>query len=171
MADRTLLLDRLARQRATTIAWVEGLDADELHRPVTESETDDGSAWSAFDHLAHLLRIEHAFLAMAEATVAGERAPVKIPGATFEEKLAAVHAANETHVAEQRQRSLAEVVADLAEARAATLGFIDSISDEQLDLPMPGAPWGDGTIGGVLGANGLHERQHIAWVTEAAAEV
>ncbi len=169
MADRMLLLDRLARQRARTVAWAEGLAPDELLRPVTPSETDDGGAWSAFDHLAHLLRIERAFLTMAEATLAGDRAPVKIPGATFEERLQSVHAANEVHLTEQRGRSLDAVLADLADARAATLAFIQSITDEQLDTPMQGAPWGDGTIAGVLGANGLHERQHIAWVEEAAA--
>ncbi len=135
---------------------------------MTPSETDDGAAWSAFDHLAHLLRIERAFLTMAQSTLAGDEAPVKIPGRTFEEKLAAVHAANEAHLAEQRGRTLDDVLRDLADARAATLEFIDSITDEQLDTPMPGAPWGDGTIAGVLGANGLHERQHITWVDDAA---
>lgn len=168
MADRTLLIDRLARQRARTVAWAEGLSGDDLVRPVTPSETDDGDPWSAFDHLAHLLRIERAFLTMAQSTLAGDEAPVKLPGRTFEEKLRAVHEANEVHLADQRGRTLDDVLGDLADARASTIAFIESITDEQLDTPMPGAPWGDGTIAGVLGANGLHERQHIAWVDEAA---
>ena len=31
---------------------------------------------------------------------------------------------------------------------------------------LPGAPWADGTIGGVLAVNGDHGRMHWSWVRE-----
>jgi hypothetical protein len=42
-----------------------------------------------------------------------------------------------------------------------------SLSDEQLEETLPGAPWADGTIGGVLSANAGHGRMHWGWAKEA----
>ena len=37
----------------------------------------------------------------------------------------------------------------------------------QLAETLPGAPWDDGTVGGVLGANADHGHMHWKWVTDA----
>ncbi len=169
MTDRTTVLDRLERQRARTVAWIEDFDADAFATPCTPSEDPDGEPWSPKDHVVHLLRIETAFAGMAEATVAGRSDPIGIPGDTFEDKLASVHRENEAHV-----RALADLDRDgllraLTDARDATVALVGRLSDDDLDRPIPGAPWGDGTIAGVLSANALHEKQHLAWVDEATA--
>lgn len=33
-------------------------------------------------------------------------------------------------------------------------------------LIVPGAPWADGTVGGVLAVNGDHGRMHWSWLRE-----
>ncbi len=41
------------------------------------------------------------------------------------------------------------------------------LSDVQLEEVLPGAPWADGTVGGVLAANADHGRMHWKWVKDA----
>ena len=50
--------------------------------------------------------------------------------------------------------------------RENTAGQLRQMSDEQLAEKLPGAPWADGTIGGVLGANADHGRMHWNWMKE-----
>lgn len=42
--------------------------------------------------------------------------------------------------------------------------LLEQVSDEQLAIPLPGAPWADGTISGILITNARHERLHLSWV-------
>jgi hypothetical protein len=167
MADRATILTTLARQRTELEARYRQFDPELVRAPCTDSEDPNGERWSPLDHLGHLLRIERAFLSMAERTVTGDRSPVEIEGSTWEEKVAQVHRDNETHVTKLRSLDVDALLADLDTARLATLAFIERLSDDDLDMPIPGAPWGDGTIGGVLMANAGHEHQHLAWVDEA----
>jgi hypothetical protein len=44
--------------------------------------------------------------------------------------------------------------------------MLEQLTDEQLAMPIPGAPWGDGTIGGVLMTNARHATMHVAWIEE-----
>ncbi len=169
MVDRAQLLSELATQREKLELHVRALTADELDRACTASEDPGGADWTPRDHLAHLLRIEKAFLGMARLTLAGDERPIKISGATFEERLASVHRDNEAHVRKLADLSVDQLLQEHSAARADTLAFIASISDDDLTTPIPGAPWGDGTIAGVLHANSGHERQHLAWVDEGLA--
>lgn len=68
-----------------------------------------------------------------------------------------------------RDDSLSAVVALTGAARAVTLALLAELTDEQLDETLLGAPWGDGTIGGVLEANAGHATMHWRWVTEAGS--
>ena len=165
------IIERLNRERATLVERYRALTPDELVAPCTESEAPDGTPWSAKDHLAHLLRIEEAFLAMAKRTLGGEVAPVRFSGTSREEAIAGVHRDNERHVSSLRDRSLDDLLGDLDVARQATLAFLADATDEHLATPIPGAPWGDGTIGGVLLTNAYHERGHLAWVDEGLASL
>ncbi len=167
--DRSTILSTLQSQRAELERRYRAFDADTVTVPCTPSEDPDGDDWSAKDHLAHLLRIEKAFLAMARLTISGDDAPVKIAGSTMKDKLAQVHRDNEEHVAEHRVADVDALLDELSDARAKTLAFIETLSDDQLGQPIPGAPWGDGSIGGVLMANAGHEKQHLAWVDEGLA--
>lgn len=168
MRDRQTILDTLARQRVELDRRYRALPSEVAAQPCTESESEPGERWTPKDHLAHLLRVETAFLAMARRTVEGGTAPVLGSG-DRSEVLARVHRDNERHVASLRGRSVEDLLADLDASRAETLAFLDTIDDDQLDLPIPGAPWADGTVGGVLMTNAHHELQHLAWVDEGLA--
>ncbi|MEM8902594.1 MAG: DinB family protein [Actinomycetota bacterium] len=169
MADRSRILTSLERERTALVARYRAFDPDVLDTPCTRSEDPDGRDWTPRDHLAHLLRIEVAFLGMARATLDGDRDPLKIPGSSWEQRLVAVHRANEEHVDELGGLPLDELLDRLELARRDTLVFIAGLNDEQLDVPIPGAPWGDGSIGSVLRTNAYHERQHVQWVDEGLA--
>jgi hypothetical protein len=58
-------------------------------------------------------------------------------------------------------------VALTAGARGETLTLLAELSDTQLDETLEGAPWSDGTIGGVIATNADHARQHWRWIKEA----
>jgi hypothetical protein len=83
------------------------------------------------------------------------------------EIMAIVNERTEDWQREHRNDTYSEVVALTAAARGSTLQLIAELSDEQLEERLPGAPWADGTISGVLGANADHGRTHWKWVEEA----
>ncbi len=171
MRDRQKILDTLSEQRAELHRRYRAFPDDVVSQPCTDSEADGDDRWTPKDHLAHLLRVEEAFLGMAKRTADGETAPIRLggEGATREDILARVHRDNEAHVAANRDTSVDDLLDELDAARAETLAFVETLDDDQLDLTIVGAPWGDGTIGGVLMANAGHEVQHLAWVDEGLA--
>lgn len=85
--------------------------------------------------------------------------------------MARVHALNEKWIIEQRGKSFDEVVALGQQVRADTLVLVARLTEAQLNEKVPGAPWGDGTIGGILAINGDHARQHYGWVTNGLAQL
>ena len=80
--------------------------------------------------------------------------------------MAAVHESNEDWVSRHRALTLNEIAAVGQQIRSETLMLVAELSDEQLVEKLPGAPWADGTIGGVLAVNGDHGRMHWSWVRE-----
>ena len=169
MRDRTKIVETLAAQRIELEAHYRAMTAEALITPCTDSEHPDGDRWTPKDHLAHLLRVEHTFLALAQRTIEGDAAPLRFAGKSREEAIAGVHRDNEAHIATYRSVPLESLLREHTEARSATLAFIAGLTDDQLDTPIPGAPWSDGTIGGVLAANAGHERQHTVWADEGLA--
>ncbi len=170
MADRTKILSTLAAERAELELRYRGFDPEVVGRPCTESESENGEPWTPKDHLAHLLRIEEAFLQIAERTVGGHEKPLDFGATEPDDVIKKVHDDNESHVRGLAERSVDELLDRLAVARSATLAFIDTLDDEQLTQTIPGAPWGDGSIGGVLMANAGHEKMHLHWVDEGLAD-
>ena len=85
--------------------------------------------------------------------------------------MATVHEMTESWTVEHRDKSLSDVVALGQRARGETLALMAELSDEQLVEKLPGAPWADGTIGGVLATNADHGRMHWHWVKEGMAKV
>jgi hypothetical protein len=126
--------------------------------------------WTPKDHLVHLAGIELEFNRMIRRHLDGQANPVGLVNNAdgtrrpIEDIMAGVHSMNETFVAEYRGRSLQAVVALGQQARGDTLALLASLTDQQLAQKLPGAPWADGTIGGVLGVNALHGRQHWHWM-------
>ncbi len=169
MPTREAILKTLAEAREELLVRYQELTAEELESTCTASEVAGGEPWRPKDHLAHLTLIEHAFQAMVRRTLRGSADPVGFSrtGATNrEEILAWIHRNNQAYVDAHRNDTLETLLADLAQARQETLALLDQLTDEQLSLPLPGAPWDDGTVGGILITNAHHEHQHLSWVQQ-----
>jgi uncharacterized damage-inducible protein DinB len=167
--DRAEITAKLDKERARLIERYRALSPDDLTRPCTQSEVDGEAPWSAKDHLAHLAFIERAFQGMIRRTIQGESNPIRFGGGSRDEVIARVHKGNQDNVDSHRADDLDALLKDLDAARADTLALLDELTDEQLASPLPGAPWNDGTIGGVLVTNAHHEIQHWTWVSEGLA--
>ena len=163
---------KLGRDRAKLIELFESLSETDLTRDATPSEHDSSSAWSAKDHLVHLAGIEKSFNRMIRRYLAGDEEPVASrtddsgQPRSREQVMAAVHESNEDWVSRHHAMPLSEIVAVGQQVRSETLALLAELSDEQLLERLPGAPWADGTIGGVLSVNGDHGRMHWVWLRE-----
>lgn len=169
MPTRESILQTLSETREHLLAHYRGFSPEEYERPCTPSEVPGAAMWSPKDHLAHLTLIERKFQGMVRRTLKGDVDPVGFSrtGATNrEEILAWIHRNNQTYVDEHHQDALESLIADLVSARKESLALVEQLTDEHLTLPIPGAPWGDGTIGGILLTNAQHEKLHLSWVEE-----
>jgi hypothetical protein len=167
MPTRAEILDALGRSHEQLVAHFVALPAEDLERPCTASEVPGGTPWRAKDHLSHLAFIERQFQRMIRRTISGQPDPVGFTrtGATNrEDVLAWVHRQNQAYAEEHAGDGLDEVLADLSATRQTTLDLLGQLTDEQIVRPVPGAPWADGTIGGVLITNAYHADRHTAWV-------
>ncbi len=174
MPTREVILQTLAEAHEELLAYYQSLTPQELERICTASEVPGGESWRPKDHLAHLTLIEKSFLSMVRRTLKGSSDPVGFSrtGATNrEEILAWIHRNNQAYVNAHRDDSLETLLADLAHARQDTLVLLDQLTDEQLTLPLLGAPWDDGTVGGILITNAHHEHQHLAWMQQGLQQV
>ena len=107
---------------------------------------------------------------MIHRTIEGETDPIgfssRIGTTKREEVLAWVHRQNQAYAKEHAGDSLEEILTDLMATRQKSLELLGQLTDEQLALPVPGAPWADGTIGGVLITNAYHAERHTSWIEE-----
>ena len=171
--NRVELETKLNEGRNWLLAKYEGLSEEEMRRPLTTSEHDPENHWNALDHLAHLALIERDFNAMVQRRFAGAPNPVGLmtddegQTRTLDEIMKIVHARTEEWQVAHHDETFSEVVALTAAQRGATLQLIAELSDSQLEENLPTAPWADGTVGGVLGANADHGRMHWRWLKEA----
>ena len=167
----------LNRDRAWLLETYAEMPPDELVRGVSASEHDPSSMWSAQDHLLHLAGIEKNFNGMIRRHFAGDANPVGLltdadgQPRTRDQIMVAVHEMTEAWVREHRGTSLSEVVALGQAVRAETLALLSELTDAQLEEKLPGAPWADGTVGGVLATNAGHGRMHWAWIKEGRAKL
>lgn len=170
--NRIEIETKLNRDRAWLLDAFSQMPEEDLWRGVTESEHDPSKTWTPKDHLVHLARIEFNFAAMIRKHIEGHANPVGLRQddsgreRSREEIMASVHAMTEAWAERHRAKSLSEVVAVGQAARAETFKLLGELSDEQLAATLPGAPWADGTIGGVLAANADHGRMHWRWMRE-----
>jgi len=171
--NRVEIETKLNEGRNLILGHITSLSDEQLHRPLTPSEHDPDNLWSALDHLAHLALIERDFVRMIRRHLEGDANPVGLltgpdgSTRTREQVMAQVHKMTEEFQRTHHDDSLSEVVALTAAARGATLQLLAELTDAQLDETLPGAPWGDGTIGGVLAANSDHGHVHWKWVSAA----
>lgn len=164
---------KLNESRSELLATFDGPSEEQLRRPLTTSEHDPSNSWSAHDHFAHLALVERDFEKMIRRQLAGHQNPVGLLVSdqgevrSREEIMALVNARTEAFQRVHHLDSLSEVVALTGDARGATLRLLAELSDAQLEERLEGAPWADGTAGGVLGPNAQHGTVHWNWITEA----
>lgn len=169
MPTREAILNALTEEREKLLARFKQFTPRELETPCTESEVPGGARWRPKDHLAHLTLIEKAFQGMVRRTLKGFADPVGFSrtGATNREEIRAwIHRNNQTYIEAHHGDIMETLLADLANARKDTLTLLEQLTDEQLLLPISGALWADGSIGGVLMTNAQHENQHLGWIEE-----
>ncbi len=170
--NRTDIEVKLSRDRAWLLETLATMPPGQLDRPATPSEHDPATMWSMKDHFVHLALIEHNFNAMVRKFVSGDANPVglrmKADGSerTTAEVMAMVHAMTEEWKRKHEGKPFDELVAVGQHARAETLQLLSELTDEQLAARLPGAPWADGTVGGVLAANADHGRMHYKWAKD-----
>lgn len=169
MQTRAEITATLEKETRALVDRYRTMPAAVLNKPCTDSQERDGERWTPKDHLAHLTYIERAFQGMIERHLAGRENPVGLSGANREEVLGRVHRGNENNVAAHRADDLETLLADHRAARADTLALMARLSDEQLSESLPGAPWNDGTVGGVMATNAHHAIQHLTWIDEGLA--
>jgi hypothetical protein len=175
--DRSEIEVVLNRDRAWLLETYAAMSPGELVRGVTVSEHDPSTMWSAQDHFAHLAGIEKSFNGMIRRHFAGDPNPVGLTTdaggqpRTRDQIMAVVHEMTEAWVREHSGKSLSEVVAMGQAVRGETLALLSELTDPQLEEKLPGAPWADGTVGGVLATNAAHGRMHWAWIKEARAKL
>jgi len=85
-----------------------------------------------------------------------------------DEVMAGIHKWTETWADEHRGKPLGELVRAGLKVRADTLGLLAELTDEQLASTIPGTPWADSTVGGIMAANADHGRMHFKYAKEGA---
>ncbi|MEA2682145.1 MAG: hypothetical protein QOK05_473 [Chloroflexota bacterium] len=146
-------------------AFYRDLPEDDLLRPITESAVEGEQDWSAKDHLAHLAQVETTFRGVVERALAGDPDPAEMGQVkSAQEAISRQNHVNAQTVVEGRAHGLPELLARLRAARAQTLQLMEACTDEQLASPVPGAPWGDGSIAGVLATVAGHHGRHLMQV-------
>jgi len=164
---------QLNESRTWLLRTYSGLTEEQLQRPLTPSEHDPDNLWSALDHFAHLALIEINFVLMIRRHVVGKVNPVGLltdedgKARSRGEIMKGIHEMTDQFQQEHHHDSLSQVVALTAQSRGESLQLLSELSDEQLAETLPGAPWADGTIGGVISANAHHARMHWGWIEEA----
>ena len=171
--NRTEIEMKLNRERAALLEKYTALSGEDVTRGATASQHQGAAHWSAKDHLAHLAGIEHIFNGIIRRHLAGDPEPIRLPKGPDgnllprDQIMPHVHAMNEAWVNQHREKTFGEVVALGQRIRSETLGLLAELTDEQLREKVPGAPWSDGTIGGILSINADHGRNHLKQVMEA----
>ncbi len=170
--NRLEIEQTLNEDRAWLLNAYAQLDQTELTAPVTPSEHDDSKTWNAKDHLVHLILIERNWNSMIRRHIDGETNTVGLDRdnsgneRTRDEIMSAVHQWNETWAEKHRHDSLDQIVALGQATRSQTLQLLSELTQQQLDDTIPGAPWAEGKVGGILAANAGHGRMHWNWIKE-----
>ncbi len=164
---------KLNTDRAWLLETLSGMSEAELNAPRTPSENDPAKTWSFADHFIHTTLIEENWNAMFRRHINGEqgmqmgRNKDGTPQPR-EEVMAGVHRWTEAWADKHRGKSLDELVAVGMAVRSDTLKLLSELIQEQLDSKIPGTPWADSTVGGIMAANADHGRMHFKWAREGA---
>ncbi|HZN15432.1 MAG TPA: DinB family protein [Acidimicrobiales bacterium] len=163
---------KLSRDRAWLLETLSQMSDEDLYRPRTPSEHDAAKSWCFADHFVHTTLIERNWNAMFRRHLDGAQGMEPRwrnddgTQKSMEEIMAMVHEWTEEWAEENRGKPFDELVRIGLAVRADTLQLLSELSDEQLESKIPGAPWADGTVGGIMAANADHGRMHYKWAEE-----
>jgi hypothetical protein len=162
---------KLNRDRAWLLETLSAMSEDELHQPRTFSEHDPDGRWSFADHFIHTTLIERNWNDMFRRHLGGDRGMERRVNAdgtpqSMEQIMAGIHAWTEEWCKEHQGKPFDELVRIGLETRAETLAYLATLTQEQLDSKIPGAPWADGTVGGIMAANADHGRMHFKYAKD-----
>jgi hypothetical protein len=164
---------KLNRGRADALEAIAALSDDERSAPRTRSEDNPDSWWSEADHFIHTTLIERNFNEMIRRHLRGERgmdsALVSENGEALKpvgDIMSYVHRMTEKWKVENEGKPLDELVKIGLGVRADTLTLLNELTDEQLAQKIPGAPWADGTVGGIMAVHTDHTHMHRRWAAE-----
>lgn len=168
--NRVEIETKLHRGRVEALEAVTAMSEDELRAPRTRSEHDDSSWWSYADHFVHTTLIERDFNEMIRRHVRGERGMnrelVDDSGKALRplaDIMAYVHRHTESWKVEQQDKPLDALIRVGLAVRADTLALLAELDDDQLASVVPGAPWADGTVGGIMAVHADHWTMHKRW--------
>ena len=173
--NRIEIETKLHQGRIDALETVAAMDADELYAPRTRSEHDEQSWWSFADHFVHTTLIERDFNGIIRRHIGGKQgmnpALVDSSGSALrsrEEIMAWVHQFTESWKVEQQGKPLDELVRVGLAVRSDTLALLSELTDDQLLSRIPGAPWADGTVGGIMSVHADHWLMHKQWASAGA---
>ena len=158
--QRRLCHSHGARRKALGQPWNEG-----INRITTEQSAIDAGFWEIIADLAGGRTIN--LVRSAGSDGIGRTNDGKAQ--SREEMMAGIHAWTEDWAVKNRGKSLDELVAISQATRSETLELLSSLTDEQLQSKIPGAPWADGTVGGIMAANAGHGRTHYGYAKDGSA--
>lgn len=143
--QRQQLRQRLLESQQAVLAVVEQMDE-------ATGETQANPGWRRRDILAHLVSAEIGHCQVIRRLLAGQ--PTLIPGFVLDEF-------NNAEVEARRMQSLPELIAEYRANRAATLGLLDTIGEDQWAIPGPHPGGFDSTVEGVFRVIAIHEKRHL----------
>mgnify|MGYP003414037071 CR=1 FL=1 len=157
--NRIEIETRLNTDRAWLLETLAAMSPADLYAPRTPSEHDPSQTWS-YDDLfrRHLSGGQGMTLGRSKDGSQQSR----------EEVMAGIHRWTEDWAAKHRGKPLDELVRVGLETRAETLKLLSELTQEQLDSKIPGTPWADGTVGGIMAANADHGRLHFNYAKDGS---
>ncbi|MGI8793463.1 MAG: DinB family protein [Acidimicrobiales bacterium] len=159
---------KLNRDRSWLLETLSKMSEEDMQAPRTQSEHDPKKYWSYADHFVHTTLIERNWNQMFRRHLDGKKGMTlgSNPDGSrqsTEEIMAGIHRWTEEWADENRGKPFDELVRIGLEVRSETLAYLASLTQEQLDSKIPGAPWADGTVGGIMAANAEHGRMHYGY--------
>lgn len=169
--NRIQIETKLNTDRAWLLETLSGMSAEDLYAPRTPSEHDPSKTWSFADHFIHTTLIERNWNDMFRRHISGQAgmaARVNKDGSqqSREEIMAGIHNWTEDWAEKHRGKPLDELVRVSLETRSETLKLLSELTQEQLDSKIPGTPWADSTVGGIMAANADHGRMHFKYAKD-----
>ncbi len=149
------LIDKLAAAREEILQTIEGLDEEALTwRP------GDGR-WSISENLAHLASSEGSHRQVGQAIAAGQT----VDAPDFD-----LDTWNAARVAERRERSVDEILEEMAAERQRTLSALQDLEDEALDREGLHPALGEIAVLKVFRIIPIHERWHLKDIKQLLGE-